>query len=90
MLKALSGHRNLVKFYDAFEDVNNVYIVMEYVQKQLYLKIAFSLDRILFIINWLIYVLMKLMGVKDFIISTCFQYCSQHEPILQLGSTYNC
>ncbi|XP_004502721.1 CDPK-related kinase 4-like [Cicer arietinum] len=29
MLKALSGHRNLVKFYDAFEDVNNVYIVME-------------------------------------------------------------
>ncbi|KAK7282526.1 hypothetical protein RIF29_11378 [Crotalaria pallida] len=29
MLKALSGHANLVKFYDAFEDVNNVYIVME-------------------------------------------------------------
>ncbi|CAJ2667370.1 unnamed protein product [Trifolium pratense] len=29
MLKALSGHRNLVKFYDAFEDANNVYIVME-------------------------------------------------------------
>ncbi|KAG5031586.1 hypothetical protein JHK85_015568 [Glycine max] len=29
MLKALSGHKNLVKFYDAFEDVNNVYIVME-------------------------------------------------------------
>ncbi|XP_027361512.1 CDPK-related kinase 4-like isoform X2 [Abrus precatorius] len=29
MLKALSGHTNLVKFYDAFEDVNNVYIVME-------------------------------------------------------------
>ncbi|KAF3626751.1 CDPK-related kinase 4 [Capsicum annuum] len=29
ILKALSGHQNLVKFYDAFEDVNNVYIVME-------------------------------------------------------------
>ncbi|KAL1337291.1 hypothetical protein HN51_031949 [Arachis hypogaea] len=29
MLKALSGHKNLVKFHDAFEDVNNVYIVME-------------------------------------------------------------
>ncbi|XP_058753002.1 CDPK-related kinase 4-like [Vicia villosa] len=29
MLKALSGHRNLVKFYEAFEDANNVYIVME-------------------------------------------------------------
>ncbi|KAF1893488.1 hypothetical protein Lal_00001968 [Lupinus albus] len=29
MLKALSGHTNLVKFYEAFEDVNNVYIVME-------------------------------------------------------------
>ncbi|KAL5567688.1 hypothetical protein UlMin_024263 [Ulmus minor] len=29
ILKALSGHRNLVKFYDAFEDANNVYIVME-------------------------------------------------------------
>ena len=40
MLKALSGHKNLVKFYDAFEDVNNVYIVMEYVQIQLFLNIC--------------------------------------------------
>lgn len=31
MLKALSGHINLVKFHDVFEDANNVYIVMEYV-----------------------------------------------------------
>ncbi|KAE8813141.1 putative disease resistance RPP13-like protein 2 [Hordeum vulgare] len=29
ILKALSGHKNLVKFYDACEDDNNVYIVME-------------------------------------------------------------
>ncbi|KAE9608829.1 hypothetical protein Lal_00020583 [Lupinus albus] len=29
MLKTLSGHKKIVKFYDAFEDVNNVYIVME-------------------------------------------------------------
>ncbi|CAI9101083.1 OLC1v1038329C1 [Oldenlandia corymbosa var. corymbosa] len=29
ILKALSGHRHLVKFYDACEDTNNVYIVME-------------------------------------------------------------
>ncbi|KAK6919922.1 Protein kinase domain, partial [Dillenia turbinata] len=29
ILKALSGHRNLVKFYDACEDTNNVYIIME-------------------------------------------------------------
>ncbi|XP_030934726.1 CDPK-related kinase 4-like isoform X1 [Quercus lobata] len=29
ILKALSGHNNLVKFHDAFEDANNVYIVME-------------------------------------------------------------
>ncbi|KAJ7965276.1 CDPK-related kinase [Quillaja saponaria] len=29
ILKALSGHRNLIKFYDALEDANNVYIVME-------------------------------------------------------------
>ncbi|XP_060203965.1 CDPK-related kinase 4-like isoform X1 [Lycium barbarum] len=29
ILKALSGHQNLVKYYDAFEDANNVYIVME-------------------------------------------------------------
>ncbi|XP_062091319.1 CDPK-related kinase 3 isoform X2 [Humulus lupulus] len=29
ILKALSGHKNLVKFYDAYEDTNNVYIVME-------------------------------------------------------------
>ena len=29
ILKALSGHPNLVKFYDACEDYANVYIVME-------------------------------------------------------------
>lgn len=29
ILKALSGHHNLVKFYDACEDSNNVYIIME-------------------------------------------------------------
>ncbi|XP_068669794.1 CDPK-related kinase 3-like [Aristolochia californica] len=29
ILKALSGHQNLVKFYDACEDANNVYIIME-------------------------------------------------------------
>ncbi|KAJ6359481.1 hypothetical protein OIU76_001081 [Salix suchowensis] len=29
ILKALSGHTNIIKFYDAFEDENNVYIVME-------------------------------------------------------------
>ncbi|KAH7659606.1 Non-specific serine/threonine protein kinase protein [Dioscorea alata] len=29
ILKALSGHTNLVKFYDAFEDTLNVYIIME-------------------------------------------------------------
>ena len=31
ILKALSGHKHLIKFHDAFEDANNVYIVMEYV-----------------------------------------------------------
>lgn len=31
ILKALSGHKNLVKYHDACEDTNNVYIVMEYV-----------------------------------------------------------
>ncbi|KAK3042073.1 hypothetical protein RJ639_001775 [Escallonia herrerae] len=30
ILRALSGHKNLVKFYDAFEDAHNVYVVMEY------------------------------------------------------------
>lgn len=29
ILKGLSGHPNLVNFYDAFEDVHNVYVVME-------------------------------------------------------------
>uniref|UniRef100_A0A6N2L0B5 non-specific serine/threonine protein kinase n=1 Tax=Salix viminalis TaxID=40686 RepID=A0A6N2L0B5_SALVM len=29
ILKALSGHTNIIKFYDAFEDESNVYIVME-------------------------------------------------------------
>lgn len=31
LLKSLSGHKHLVKFCDACEDANNVYIVMEYV-----------------------------------------------------------
>ncbi|XP_019099786.1 PREDICTED: CDPK-related kinase 1-like [Camelina sativa] len=29
ILRALTGHKNLVQFYDAFEDDENVYIVME-------------------------------------------------------------
>ncbi|CAK9188523.1 unnamed protein product [Ilex paraguariensis] len=29
ILRALTGHKNLVQFYDAFEDDDNVYIVME-------------------------------------------------------------
>ncbi|WCJ33759.1 Calcium-dependent protein kinase (CDPK) family protein [Euphorbia peplus] len=29
LLRALKGHSNLVQFYDAFEDFDNVYIVME-------------------------------------------------------------
>ncbi|XP_004145991.1 CDPK-related kinase 6 [Cucumis sativus] len=29
ILKALSGHDNLVHFHDAFEDANNIYMVME-------------------------------------------------------------
>ncbi|XP_065031586.1 CDPK-related kinase 3-like [Musa acuminata AAA Group] len=30
ILKALSGHKNLVKFYEACEDAHNVYIIMEF------------------------------------------------------------
>jgi serine/threonine protein kinase len=29
ILRALNGHRNLIKFYEAYEDHDNVYIVME-------------------------------------------------------------
>lgn len=29
ILKALSGNSNLIQFYDAYEDHDNVYIVME-------------------------------------------------------------
>ncbi|KZV45047.1 serine/threonine protein kinase pk23 [Dorcoceras hygrometricum] len=29
ILKALSGNKNLIKFYEAFEDMHNVYVVME-------------------------------------------------------------
>ena len=29
ILSSLTGHKNLVQFYDAFEDEDNVYIVME-------------------------------------------------------------
>ena len=37
ILKALSGHNNLVKFHDACEDALNVYIIMEYVDLILFL-----------------------------------------------------
>lgn len=29
LLKALSGHKHMVKFYDVYEDNDNVYVVME-------------------------------------------------------------
>lgn len=29
ILRALTGHKNLVQFYEAYEDDANVYIVME-------------------------------------------------------------
>lgn len=29
ILQALTGHKNLVQFYEAYEDNDNVYIVME-------------------------------------------------------------
>jgi len=29
ILRALTGHKNLVQFYDAYEDDDNVYVVME-------------------------------------------------------------
>lgn len=29
ILRALTGHKNLVQFYDAYEDEDNIYIVME-------------------------------------------------------------
>lgn len=29
ILSSLTGHQNLVRFYDAYEDEENVYVVME-------------------------------------------------------------
>lgn len=29
ILRSLTGHKNLVQFYDAYEDEDNVYMVME-------------------------------------------------------------
>lgn len=29
ILRSLNGHKNLVQFYDAYEDADNVYVVME-------------------------------------------------------------
>ena len=29
ILRALTGHKNLVQFYEAYEDADNVYVVME-------------------------------------------------------------
>lgn len=45
ILKALSGHKHLIKFYDACEDVNNVYIVMEYVFLETYIWLIFLVCR---------------------------------------------
>lgn len=42
ILKALSGHKHLVKFYDACEDANNVYIIMEYVYLIFYSSFLFG------------------------------------------------
>lgn len=41
ILKSLSGHANLVKFYEAYEDDLNIYIVMEYVSYSLTFSMLF-------------------------------------------------
>ncbi|KAE8675558.1 Detected protein of unknown function [Hibiscus syriacus] len=41
ILKALSGHKHMIKFQDAFEDANNVYIVMERAFYNLKVKYSF-------------------------------------------------
>lgn len=41
ILKALSGHNNLVKFHDACEDALNVYVIMEYVDLILFFSLIF-------------------------------------------------
>lgn len=38
LLKSLSGHKHLIRYYDACEDANNVYIVMEYVLFPIYIR----------------------------------------------------
>lgn len=40
ILRALTGHKNLVQFYDAYEDDDNVYVVMEYVRLSKHSKFA--------------------------------------------------
>ncbi|KAI7997814.1 hypothetical protein LOK49_LG10G00583 [Camellia lanceoleosa] len=42
ILRALTGHNNLVQFYDAFEDHENVYIVMDFLDKGSYLLFNFN------------------------------------------------
>jgi len=65
ILKALSGHKHLVKFYDACEDANNVYIVMEYVFSFCPLLVTSWLKLLLFLIFKNISPMMGL-GLKDF------------------------
>nr|KYP45365.1 CDPK-related protein kinase [Cajanus cajan] len=72
MLKGLSGHKNLVKFYDAFEDVNNVYIVMELCEG------GELLDRILDRIIWLCLSMNKLFYVC-IVTSNNFLFVSKDE-----------
>lgn len=38
LLKSLSGHKHLIRYHDACEDANNVYIVMEYVFIPIYMS----------------------------------------------------
>lgn len=42
ILQALTGHENVVQFYNAFEDDSYVYIVMEWVQPHVYICISFA------------------------------------------------
>jgi serine/threonine protein kinase len=44
--KALLGHTNMIKFHDAFEDENNVYVVMEYVYILLRVNLSYKYDQI--------------------------------------------
>ena len=66
ILKALSGHKNLVQFHEAFEDAQNVYIVMEYVYPNILVFSCFQFIEV---------VIHFIVPTKGLFLVVCINFC---------------